>query len=129
MVQAMMANMELNKILTNIAIGHIMKNGTTAQCWKQIRDYDVDFIAAFQGQATAPPQAAASTPPSPVLGPKPDPNMPPLDPWERLEESIKNLKIKHMLIYLKYLKYYKNIAEVFSLIPQFSFYHHRSFVS
>jgi hypothetical protein len=60
MVQAMMANMELNKILTNIAIGHIMKNGTTAQCWKQIRDYDVDFIAAFQSQAARPQQLQAA---------------------------------------------------------------------
>jgi hypothetical protein len=79
-VAAMMADGELNKILTNIAIGNIMKNGTTTQCWKQIRDNGIDFIAAYQSQATTPPQAATLTPPSPVLGPKPDPNMPPLDP-------------------------------------------------
>jgi len=99
MVAAMMADGELNKILINIAIGNIMKNGTTTQCWKQIRDNGIDFIAAYQSQATTPQQlqaAASSTPPSPVLGaqttpqtsapaspnlgPLPGPNIPPLSP-------------------------------------------------
>jgi hypothetical protein len=98
-VATMMADGELNKILTNIAIGNIMKNGTTTQCWKQIRDNGIDFIAAYQSQATTPQQlqaAASSTPPSPVLGaqttpqtsapaspnlgPLPGPNIPPLSP-------------------------------------------------
>jgi hypothetical protein len=96
MVAAMMADGELNKILTNIAIGNIMKNGTTTQCWKQIRDNGADFIAAYQAQATTPQAVASATPLSPVLGaqttpqpsapaspnlgPLPDPNISPLSP-------------------------------------------------
>ena len=63
LVSVMMSDVGLEKILTNIAYGNIMNNGTTAECWTQIRNKGVDYVADYVAQAAAP-----QAPPQPTGG-------------------------------------------------------------
>ena len=56
----MMADVGLQKILTNIAFGNIMNNGTTAECWKQIRDKGLDYVAEYNAQQAVAPVLKAN---------------------------------------------------------------------